>query len=746
MGENLHRALALFAALCGGIGAARAQGVYSNPLPVVLQDASAGENCADPTVIRGQAPGDTDWYMFCTQDRLSDADAISHLLPIFRSHDLVHWTHVGDVFASRPAWTEGGYLWAPDAAYFNGQYYLYYAGTDTRAEYGGEPGCGDDSAIGVATAPSPAGPWTDLGRPVVAPRRRDSGCAFHGTIDPEVITAPGGQRYIYYGSFGGGIEVRPLSPDGFFSGASHATKVAIGDHFEAALIIRREGWYYLLLSAAGCCSGPLSGYIVLAGRSASPTGPFVDRAGVPLDQSQAGGTPVLSMNGNRWIGPGHATHVVDFAGQDWLLYHAIDADQPYFAGSVGYTKRHPMLDPLDWIDGWPQVRGGWGASDSTWPAPAAQPGDTLRHTPCPRPPDEPGAPLDAYSDEFAGSVLDPRWSWVRPPPPERWSLGEGSLRLDTYGELHGSSDSASVLLEDAPPGEWLVETRMYLDVPADGCCHDYAQAGLVIYRDDDNYIKLVHASIGESRQTEFGKEIDPVPAGYPFFGGSRAGPPGPWTWLRVVRRATAGGAARYTAHSSLDGATWTRGATWVHALGPGERIGLLAQNQAGWSAWFDYVRVSLLAADGDPDAADVDAVDSDGDGLADACTPDDDADGLPDVLDCARRDAAGGTPGEVGPLRISGGESTLLDWDRPPFADRFDVVRSSLAALGAGAYGPCLADQFEATSFEDADIPAAGAGFGYLVRGVNLACALPGTWGADSTGAPRVNHDPATCP
>ncbi len=65
---------------------------------------------------------------------------------------------------------------------------------------------------------------------------------------------------------------------------------------------------------------------------------------------------------------------------------------------------------------------------------------------------------------------------------------------------------------------------MRLDVPAEGCCFNYVQAGLVVYGGDDSFIKLVHASIWETRQTEFAKE---VPAGTEpsRYGNSVVGPP-----------------------------------------------------------------------------------------------------------------------------------------------------------------------------------------------------------------------------
>ena len=48
------------------------------------------------------------------------------------------------------------------------------------------------------------------------------------------------------------------------------------------------------------------------------------RTGASLLAGQVGGTPVISMNGNRWVGPGHNAIFTDFEGQDWFVYHAVD--------------------------------------------------------------------------------------------------------------------------------------------------------------------------------------------------------------------------------------------------------------------------------------------------------------------------------------------------------------------------------------------------------------------------------------
>ena len=577
---------------------AAASGTYTNPLQPQIPDGGIVESCADPAIIRGQ---DEYWYLYCTTDPLNGADRNEagelnfHLIPILRSFDLVDWTYVGDAFGQRPDWAEPtAGIWAPDIQYFNDQYYLYFTVTDVKAEISGEPGCDSDNAIGVATAPSPAGPWSYQDGPVVEPRRGGPGCNFFWTFDPDVITGDGSQKYIYYGSYYGGIEVRQLADDGFSASSATAVAVAIPNRYEGSEVFQRDGFYYLFVSATNCCNGPLTGYSLFAGRSTSPTGPFVDREGVPLLNGRVGGTPVISMNGNRWVGLGHNDVFTDFDGQTWTVYHAVNRFDPYFEGAVGFTKRPVLMDAIDWIDGWPTVRGGQWASDNPQHAPAAQPGDTTQYKTRPPKPDVPGQSLEAFSDEFDAATLGEQWSWVRPPAASDYRIVDGSFGFDTQpADLFEDSNNASVLVEDAPNGNYVVETRVKLDLPAEGCCQNFVQAGLVIYGGDDNYLKLVHVSIWETRQTEFARELFPVPAGFPRYGNTVVGPPDEWTYLRIVKQMHAG-EEQYTAYTSRDGATWVRGGTWTHNLGQSARIGLVAMGGAGFTAGFDYVRVYRL--------------------------------------------------------------------------------------------------------------------------------------------------------
>lgn len=144
-----------------------------------------------------------------------------------------------------------------------------------------------------------------------------------------------------------------------------------------------------------------------------------------------------------------------------------------------------------------------------------------------------------------------------------------------------------------PSGNSLIEVKLSVSLPDEGCCFNYVQGGLVVYGDDDQFVKLAVFSKFNTRQIEFAKEVPASVPGVPRYGNTVLASPAPETWLRIARR-TAGTGETYTAYSSRDGQNWTRGGTWTHALNPA-RIGLVSMGGKGFSTRFDYVRVYDLA-------------------------------------------------------------------------------------------------------------------------------------------------------
>jgi arabinan endo-1,5-alpha-L-arabinosidase len=572
---------------------------YQNPLQLQTPIGLAQE-CPDPNVIKGQAPDDHYWYLYSTSGPLTNADRdaqgnlITHFIPMYRSLDLVRWEYQGDAFAGPPSYAApGAHLWAPDVRYFNGKYYLYYVVTATTFPSGG-------SAIGVATSAQPTGPWVPANQPAVEPHPGPgTNGAPRSCFDPEIVFTPDGKQYVFFGSYFGGVAARTLSADGLSSDPTSEVQITIPNRYEGVNVVQHDGYYYLLGSATNCCDGPLTGYAVFAGRSTDPLGPYVDRDGNLLLSGRVGGTPVLTQNGNRWVGPGGEYTIHDFAGQDWLVYHAIDENDPFFTnpdGSVQNTvdtqKRPVLIDRLDWIDGWPIVRGGRGPSDTAQFAPAAQPGEKGPGIPDFPVPSWLDNPIQTFwFDNFSGNQLNPAWSWVRPPDPSTYQVSNNQFSFQTQnGDIFFTPGTASVLTRQLPPGDCVIETRVSVNVPPEGCCHNFVQGGLVFYGGDSNFIKLAVVSIWETRQTEYAKKIEPQPPGYPHYGNTVIGTPSDRTTLRIVRRVS-GDQEYYTGYTAVPGKGWVRGGTWTHKLGQNATIGLVSMGGAGFVSQFDYVWV-----------------------------------------------------------------------------------------------------------------------------------------------------------
>jgi arabinan endo-1,5-alpha-L-arabinosidase len=385
--------------------AATPAGTFTNPVST-----PGAPSFPDPSVIHGK---DGFWYAFGTSDPILAGGRFPQI-PILRSVDLVHWRLIGQVFpGARPAWvTATAGLWAPDIRFVDGHYVLYYVATDTVALPGDT-----DSAIGVATAPTPAGPWTDSGGPLIAPRPGNG--SYLGTIDPAGFTDRQGRHWLYWSSFDGGGFVTRLSADGLHAVGS-PSQILIDNRYEGIYVVSHGNWYYAFASSSNCCAGPVTGYAVFAGRSRSPEGPFVDADGVSLDAPRVGGTQVIAPNGNRWVGTGHNAVVTDDSGQDWFVYHAIPSGNPYLA--PGVSRRPMLVDRLDWIDGWPTVRAGLGASDT----PQADP-----------------VTSGMVDDTFGSPSFARRWQTVS----GKWTRRSG---VTAGGYVHEQAGGPGILLSRTP--------------------------------------------------------------------------------------------------------------------------------------------------------------------------------------------------------------------------------------------------------------------------------------------------------
>lgn len=288
---------------------------YSNPV--------IDTNLPDPTVIRAQ---DGYFYLYSTEGRVRG-------VPIYRSANLVDWEFVGSAFTreGRPQWNPKANIWAPDINYINGKYVMYYA----KSTWGGEWECG----IGVATADSPVGPFTDQGSLFISKDLNTQ-----NSIDPDYIEEDG-HKYLFWGSFRG-IWYIELSDDGLSLKEGAKPQLVAGTFMEATYIHRHGGYFYMFGSAGSCCEGERSTYRVTVGRSKSLFGPYVDKYGKKLVENHY---ETVLHRSDDVIGPGHNAEIfTDDEGVDWILYHG-------FKANAADDGRVVWLDRIEWVDGWPHI-------------------------------------------------------------------------------------------------------------------------------------------------------------------------------------------------------------------------------------------------------------------------------------------------------------------------------------------------------------------------------------------------------
>ena len=99
------------------------------------------------------------------------------VFPLLRSDDLVNWYFAGNALL-RPDPALGDNFWAPEVAYCDGTFYLYYSiGHEDK-----------NHQLRVATSNEPLGPYQDVGEPLLDP----ASCPFAIDPHPSVMTMDSG--------------------------------------------------------------------------------------------------------------------------------------------------------------------------------------------------------------------------------------------------------------------------------------------------------------------------------------------------------------------------------------------------------------------------------------------------------------------------------------------------------------------------------------------------------------------------
>jgi arabinoxylan arabinofuranohydrolase len=251
-------------------------------VPAAAQNPIIDQGSADPSVkvFGGRA------YVYGTHDfSPSDTNWIAKDWHVFSSSDLVTWVDSGVVLDDNSlAWrgvTDED--WAPDAIFFDNQYYFYFPL--------------GDATIGVAAGDVPAAPFTDiLGKPLV-----DSATAPTINIDPMAFQDTDGSRYLIWGN--GSCYIAPLNDDmkSFKSTPQKITISGAPSYEEGPFAWVHDGKYYLLYSRCGSSCNDSLDYAV----ATSIAGPYTYRG-------------TIVAHGKR--GNEHGS-VFQFNGQWYVAYH-----------------------------------------------------------------------------------------------------------------------------------------------------------------------------------------------------------------------------------------------------------------------------------------------------------------------------------------------------------------------------------------------------------------------------------------
>lgn len=247
----------------------------------------AGMYIADPSAHVWQ---DGKLYVYGSLDESTD-HYCSYRHNVLSTDDLINWKSTENIFESKGKNDQVPYndalLFAPDCAYKNGSYYLYYCQPDKKG------------AEGVVTSKSPLGPFTD------AKKMQLNGIE---EIDPAVFIDDDGQAYYIWGQFH--AKMAKLKPNMTEIDTSTITNnvVTQKEHFfhEGGYLVKRNGIYYFVYSHMGRGGRPTCiGYAT----SKSPMGPY-KYGGVIIDNNFS--DPEVWNN--------HGS-IVEFNKQWYVFYH-----------------------------------------------------------------------------------------------------------------------------------------------------------------------------------------------------------------------------------------------------------------------------------------------------------------------------------------------------------------------------------------------------------------------------------------
>ena len=267
---------------------------------------------ADPEILYSNKTGK--YYIYSTTDGRPGWGGFRYY--VYSSSDLKEWKNEGvalDAKSDQISWANGN-LWAPaavevkqpDGSY---KYYLYFSA---------RPNDNGRKQMGVAVADSPAGPFVDLGQPLLA--KNHPGCKGQ-LIDVDVFIDPVSQKpYLYWGnSFMAGAELEPsmtkIKDETVTVMTPQGGSLKDYAYREAPYVFYRNGLYYFMWSVDDTGS---PNYHVAYGTSKSPLGP-IEVAKEPI--------ALLQDPQHEIYGTAHNSVIQKPGTDEWyIVYHRINKE------------------------------------------------------------------------------------------------------------------------------------------------------------------------------------------------------------------------------------------------------------------------------------------------------------------------------------------------------------------------------------------------------------------------------------
>lgn len=318
------------------------QMTLSKPRPVYA------EYFADPFVWEHGG----EYFAIGTGEREATGHPSEMVFPLLRSNDFVKWKRAGRAML-RPDHSLGTNFWAPEVAFHDGKFWLYYS-----------VGLSDKNhQLRAATSDTPLGPFQDFDRPLIDPVI----CPF--AIDAHPFRDDDGRWYLFYARdfLDSSTQTRPgtalmvarmksmteLEDEGrVVLRANHdwqrfeSNRAMYGGRYdwhtlEGPFVRKHDGRYYCFYSAGRWENETYGVDYAVADHVLGPYS----------DGGNENGPRVLHTVPGELIGPGHNSVVRGPDGADYMVYHAWDSEM---------TARRTFIERLAWTTDGPRLeRGLW---------------------------------------------------------------------------------------------------------------------------------------------------------------------------------------------------------------------------------------------------------------------------------------------------------------------------------------------------------------------------------------------------